>query len=206
MSYSTGNDSANEVLNFWFGRAGESAEAAKAQNLLWFRKSDDTDQEITTRFLPLLTRLSEGEAQQWADTSPLVRLAVIIVLDQFSRNIFRNDKRAFAFDELALKLAKDGLSAGEDKSLREVERIFFYLPLEHSENLPDQTQCVGLFTDLAAASRPEFVELTASTLDYAHQHKVVIDRFGRFPHRNDVLGRASTPEELEYLSQPGSGF
>jgi len=202
----TGLPPPEDVLAYWIGDAATSAEAAGKQHKLWFGKSEETDAEIRRRFLPLLETLSHFPAAgDWASRGPRQRLAAIIVLDQFSRNLFRNDARAFAQDDLALLLCKDGLALGQDKGLSECERIFFYLPLEHSEAPEDQAESVARFTTLAAEAREPFRELAHSTLDYAKAHKDVIDEFGRFPHRNAALGRESTEAEKEWLAE-GGGF
>ena len=195
-----------DVLGYWIGEAASSPEAAGRQNKLWFTKSDETDADIRARFLPLLEVLSHlPAAEDWCARGPRDRLAAIIVLDQFSRNLFRGEARAFAQDDLALLLCKDGLALGQDKGLSECERIFFYLPLEHSEAPEDQERSVAKFTDLLVESREGFRSLVESTLQYSRAHKDVIDRFGRFPHRNAALGRASTDDEKEWLAE-GGGF
>ena len=195
-----------EVLDYWIGEAASDPESAAAQNKLWFTKSDETDADIRTRFLPLLEVLSHlPAAMDWAARGPRERLAAIIVLDQFSRNLFRGDARAFHQDDLALLLCKDGLALGQDTGLSECERIFFYLPLEHSEAPENQERSVARFTDLMVQSREGFRSLTENTLQYAKAHKEVIDRFGRFPHRNAALGRESTDEEKAWLAE-GGGF
>jgi len=158
------------------------------------------------RSQPLLETLSAGPlAHDWWARGPRERLCAIIVLDQMSRNIFRGSPRAFAQDMLALHLCKEGLAAGEDRALSETERVFFYLPLEHSEALADQQQSVALFTRLADEARDAFRDFTKTTLDYAHQHLDVIAAFGRFPHRNQAVGRESTQVEKEWLAE-GGGF
>ena len=196
----------DDVLDYWIGAATDSAEVAGEKNRLWFGKSDITDADIRERFLPLLEILSHlPAAEDWAARGPRQRLAALIVLDQFSRNIFRDQARAFAQDDLARLLSKDGLALDQDKGLSECERIFFYLPLEHSEAPEDQDQSVALFTALHEDAREAFLGLTESTLKYAHAHKEVIDRFGRFPHRNAALGRDSTEDEKTWLAE-GGGF
>ena len=195
-----------DILDYWIADAGASAEGLKRQQKIWFRGGEAVDSEIRDRFLPLLETLSAGLlAEDWAARGPAGRLAAIIVLDQFSRNIFRKSPRAFAQDRLALHLCKEGLAAHEDQGLSEAERVFFYLPLEHSENLDDQDMAVDCFIALHAAARPGFSDFTKSTLEYAHQHRDAIRQFGRFPHRNGVVGRTSTAEELEWLTE-GGGF
>ena len=195
-----------DVLAFWIGNAADSPEAAGEQHKLWFGKSAETDADIRARFLPLLEILSHfPAAEDWAGRGPRERLAAIIVLDQFSRNLFRGEARAFDQDDLALLLCKDGIALGQDRELTEAERIFFYLPLEHSEAPEDQAASVAKFAELVATSREGFRGLTESTLNYAEAHKDVIDRFGRFPHRNAALGRATTDDEADWLAE-GGGF
>ncbi len=194
------------ILDYWMGPATNDHLAAQRKNKLWFVKSAKTDQFIEQHFLETLKALSEGLAYDCAEQGPRQRLAAIIVLDQFSRNIFRGAADSFAQDKMALGLCKEGLLSDQDKPLSEGERAFFYMPLEHSERLTDQDLCVSLFEKLAKAARPAFKPLCQNSLDYAYQHRDVIRQFGRFPHRNAILGRSNTPEEAEYLSKPGSGF
>jgi len=194
------------ILDYWIGDADTDADEAKTKNKLWFRKSAATDADIAALFSPTMGALAAGLANDWAAEAPKHRLAAIIALDQFSRNVFRDAPGAFENDPLALALALDGIERGEDTALSEVERMFTYLPLEHSEATDMQALSIEKFTSLAADARPEFQAIADNVLDYAHQHKAVIDQFGRFPHRNVILGRDSTPEELAYLAKPGSGF
>ena len=198
--------SPEEVLEFWFAGAEQSAEALKTQSKKWFNGGKAFDAELEAKFLPLLETLSAGPlAEDWAARGPKSRLAAIIVLDQMSRNIFRASPRAFAQDRLALHLCKEGLAAGEDEGLSEPERIFFYLPLEHSEDIADQNANVERFTALHAGARSSYRDYVKTTLDYAHQHRDAIREFGRFPHRNMVVGRISTPAEEDWLAE-GGGF
>lgn len=194
------------ILDFWIGPARHDAAALDARGPLWFGKSDAVDAEIAARFGETVTALANGVAETWAARGPRVRLAAIIALDQFPRNIHRGTPAAFAHDALALGLAKEGLMINADSELTEVEQVFFYLPLEHSERVADQALCVDLMTKLVASARPAFKPFAESTLDYAHRHKAVIDEFGRFPHRNPILARPSTPDERAYLAKPGAGF
>ena len=195
------------ILDFWIGEASQSGEAAGQKNKMWFAKSPELDAEIRKRFLTLLETLAAGPlAQEWAERGARERLAAIIVLDQFSRNIFRGSPRSFSQDMLALRLCKEGLALREDLSLSEAERIFFYLPLEHSEDVGDQSRSVEMFTALRRDAREDFQKLTESVVEYAYAHQSIIDRFGHFPHRNDVVARKSTTEEEAYLAKPGSGF
>lgn len=198
--------SPEEVHHFWFGEDAGAPTVLESKATLWFNGGKAFDRDLTERFLPLLETLSAGPlAYDWAARGAKGRLAAILVLDQMSRNIFRGSPRAFAQDMLALHLCKDGLAKGEDAGLSEVERVFFYLPLEHSEAMDDQQRAVALFGALAKEAREPFAAFTRNTLDYAHQHLDVIRQFGRFPHRNAVVGRVTTQEEAAWLAE-GGGF
>jgi uncharacterized protein (DUF924 family) len=175
---------AQEVLEFWFRGAEARSE--------WFRKDPAFDAEIARRFLALHELAAQGKLAHWQD-SPRNGLALILLLDQSPRNMFRGTARAFASDALALEAAKHALQAGYDRSMSEVERTFVYLPFEHSESLADQERALELFAGNA-------------NYEWARRHWEVIRRFGRFPHRNAVLGRQSTPAEIEFLKEPGSSF
>jgi uncharacterized protein (DUF924 family) len=188
---------AREVLDFWFG-APDSADYGKNREA-WFKKDAGFDQELRDRFLLLHAAAAAGELSSWS-TTPRGSLALIILLDQMSRNMFRGTPQAFAFDGQALAVARHAVDAGFDHALLPVERMFLYLPFEHSEDPGHQDRCLELFERLQA-----FPEM-ALPIDYARRHREVIARFGRFPHRNPILGRPSTPEEEDYLSQPGVGF
>jgi uncharacterized protein (DUF924 family) len=185
---------AQGVLDFWFDPSHEA---------LWFERDDAFDAQIRTRFGALHERAARGELDGWT-AQPQSWLALLIVLDQFSRNLHRGDARAFACDGQAQRIALEGIGRGFDQQLPPYQRAFAYLPLEHAEDGGLQAWCVDLFDRLHQA-HPE-VPLYASYLDYARRHGEVIERFGRFPHRNAVLGRASTPDEADYLAQPGAGF
>ncbi|NJO22812.1 MAG: DUF924 domain-containing protein [Sphingomonadales bacterium] len=177
---------ADEILDFWFCEMDRQA---------WFEKSDATDALIRNRFLALHEKLA-GEITLPLDLPPRMVLAAVMAFDQFPRNMFRGTPRAFATDSLALALARQMVDGGHDRSLGKDERMFLYLPFEHSEQAAEQIRCCALF---ALLEDPEL-------LRYAQAHKDIIDRFGRFPHRNPILGRVSTPEEIEFLKQPGSSF
>ncbi|MBN8464464.1 MAG: DUF924 domain-containing protein [Dechloromonas sp.] len=189
---------APEILAFWFGCPGEPGYGHPRAE--WFRKNEGFDAEIRSRFLPVVEAALAGRLAGWADEAQRL-LALLIVLDQFPRNLFRGDARAFAGDAQALQLAATAVGKGWDRPLLAVERVFVYLPFEHSEVLADQERSVALFTALAA-EHPGY----DGFLDYARRHHEVVARFARFPHRNAALGRLSTPEEMNYLAQPGSGF
>ncbi len=186
------------ILAFWFGQPSEPNYGQPRKN--WFRQDAAFDAEIRARFMPSVEAALAGKLADWADRRPDL-LALLILLDQFPRNLFRNEAKAFAGDAQARPLAETALEQGWDKGLSAVEKLFIYLPFEHSELLADQQRSVALFTTLAAENPS-----CEGFLDYAHRHHEVIVRFGRFPHRNAALGRPSTPEETTYLAQPDSGF
>lgn len=181
------------VLEFWFGTPrGRS-------RVEWFRKDPAFDEELRGRFGDLHAAAARRELESWR-ASPEPMLALVVVLDQFSRNLYRGDARAFAQDAHALECARQAIARGDDLLLLPVERQFLYLPYEHSESLADQETGVDLMRSLDA------FEETRGVSDWAVRHRDIVARFGRFPHRNAALGRGSTPEELEFLKQPGSGF
>ncbi len=189
---------AQAVLDFWFGAPG--SDTYGRQRKLWFVKRDETDAHIREHFGALTDSALDGRVPDWG-TTPRAALAQLLLLDQFPRNMHRNTPRAFAGDATALSIAHDLVSRGGDQTLIPVERIFAYLPFEHSEDIGNQRMALRLFRALADEHAG-----FESTLDYAERHYAVIERFGRFPHRNAILNRISTPEELSYLAQPGSGF
>lgn len=188
-----------DVLDFWFLPASHEGHGKPRDE--WFRKDAAFDAAITDRFGGLITLAVGGGLRDWDEQGPAGTLARIVVLDQFTRNSARGTPGAFAGDMLALAAARKLVDSGAHLALTPVQRSFAYMPFEHAEDGAMQEISVRLFSELAGEN-PGF----ESALDYAHRHRGVIARFGRFPHRNPILGRASTPEELEYLSQPGSGF
>jgi uncharacterized protein (DUF924 family) len=189
---------ARQVLDFWFGAPGTATHGTMRAE--WFRKNEAFDAAITRRFSPLIEQALRGELRAWdAEAEPA--LARIVLLDQFTRNVFRESPRAFAGDARALVAARAMVSAGHDTSLLPVQRSFVYLPFEHAEDLGVQDESVRLYTQLNAAAPG-----MEGALDYAHRHRAVIARFGRFPHRNAWLGRESSAEEIAFLKEPGSRF
>ena len=185
-----------DVLDFWFDDATEA---------LWFARSDALDASIRERFGDTLKAALRGELDAWADT-PEGWLALLVVRDQFSRNLYRNDARAWAGDAGTQAMALEGIARGLDRQLSPLQRVFAYLPLEHAESTDLQKHCVSLFEALVASQPPAERARFQDYLDYARRHHDVIHRFGRFPHRNAVLGRTDTPAERAYLASPGSGF
>ncbi len=185
------------VLDFWFGAPG-SPERGTARPE-WFRKDAAFDDAIRARFGGLVDAALAGALDRWADADDAA-LALLLVCDQFPRNLFRGDARAFALDPRALAVAKRLVAEGRDTRHPPVERAFVYLPFEHSESLADQREAVRLFAGL----RDDPV--AGGYHEWAVKHLEIVERFGRFPHRNDALGRASTPEERDFLARPGSRF
>ena len=194
-----------DVMRFWLGAYPFDAAAMQRVMAQWFQKNEAFDAALRARFAPTIAAARSGELDRWAETAH-GRLALLIVLDQFTRNAFRGQPQAFAGDARALALAQEGIALGHDQALPPMARIFCYLPLEHAEDLACQAHSVALFTALAAAPGAQPAAFFEGTLDYARRHQEVIERFGRFPHRNAVLGRASSAQEQAYLAQPGSGF
>jgi len=188
-----------EVLDFWFlppSHAGHGKQRAE-----WFRKDDAFDAAVRERFGAAIDRALAGGLREWDEQGPRGVLARILVLDQFTRNAHRGAPESFVGDALALAAAQQLVDSGRHLELAPIERSFVYMPFEHAEDARMQERAVDLFTELAAQH-----EGFNESLDYAHRHRGVIARFGRFPHRNPILGRASTPEEIDYLSRPGAGF
>lgn len=190
---------AQDVLDFWFLPIG--VKGHNTQRPEWFRKDDAFDAQIRAQFGELVEQALQGGLRHWDDEGTQGTLARIVVLDQFTRNIHRGTPKAFAGDALALEAALALDDSGANQTLPPVQRVFAYLPFEHAESLSMQLRSVDLF-DMLRSSATGF----DSTFDYARRHYEIIRRFGRFPHRNAILGRASTAEEVEFLKQPGSGF
>lgn len=176
-------DEAREVLEFWYGELNPEQ---------WWERDDAVDEVIISRFAGLYERLAGEVPGAWLQI-PKGRLAAVIVLDQFPRNIFRGSARAFESDAKALRISSDTIAAGDDEVLSQVERSFLYMPFQHCEDCEIQARSVALFQSLGDASQ----------LDFAIKHKQIIDRFNRFPHRNEVLDRDSSPREKEFLGKPG---
>jgi uncharacterized protein (DUF924 family) len=193
------------ILRYWFGEHEGDVETAQAQAPLWWKKSEQVDEEIKNRFAQCVVQAGAGGLDAWAD-EPHARLALILLCDQFTRHIYRDTPQAFSLDYRALGWAREGLALKADQALRPIEQVFFYLPLEHSESISDQDDAVRLFEQLKANAPVEAKDAFDGFLDYALRHREIIVRFGRFPHRNAALGRPSTEEEIAFLKQPGSSF
>ncbi len=197
--------SPTDIIHFWFGDSTDDASVAHRQAALWWSKNPAVDAQIRERFEATLLAAAAGSLDAWAE-SATGRLALILLTDQMTRNMYRDTSQAFAFDALALHWCKSGLELRMDLQLRPIQRVFFYLPLEHSESREDQRLSVQLFGELAASVTPELKSMFAGYLDFAQRHQAIIERFDRFPHRNTLLNRVSSTEELAFLQQPGSGF
>ncbi|MBD0335634.1 MAG: DUF924 domain-containing protein [Cyanobacteria bacterium Co-bin13] len=193
-------DRVEAILNFWFGDPALPNSEYGQQRQVWFKKDPAFDETLRDHFLADYERAAAGQLNDW-QAQPHSCLALIVLLDQLPRNLFRGDPRSFATDGQALATARYAVQQGFDQALIAVERIFVYLPFEHSENLADQQESVRLSQALVH-QHPELENI----FDYALRHRDVIERFGRFPHRNEVLGRETTPAEAEFLTQPGSRF
>ena len=188
------------ILNFWFGDRQDRSSEYGQMRKVWFKKDPVFDEIIRTRFQTDYERAAAEQLTNWRQT-PKSALALILLLDQFPRNLFRGDPRSFATDAQALTAAQGAIAQKFDQQLLPVERLFLYLPFEHSENLDHQNQSVNWVNQLV-----DQYPGMESSLEYAVRHQDIIARFGRFPHRNPILGRAMTTEEVEFLKQRGSRF
>ena len=189
--------SPQDVHDFWFGASDDPAFGQPRE--AWFKKDDAFDEEIRTKFGETVEAAIEGGLTEWEDNGQ-GSLALILLLDQFARNIFRGSGKSFAGDVRTRQVAAAAIAAGIEKDLNIPQRVFLYLPYEHSEDMADQHRSMDLFNSL-----PQY-EGRDNQIDYAQRHLDIVERFGRFPHRNTSLGRVSTADEEEYLAQPDAGF
>ena len=189
------------IHDFWFGPLDEAGLCCQDRHALWFKANGENDQRLRERFGELVTRAVAGELDNWAGSDPGL-IALVLLLDQFTRSIHRGAAEAFAGDERALGLAQHCIETGHYQRLPAIHQAFLYMPLEHCEDPEVQEECVTLFEELAVVTGSEAI---AGFTRYAVAHRDVIAQFGRFPHRNALLGRESTPEELDYLEKHG-GF
>ncbi|EME31744.1 uncharacterized protein Gasu_11190 [Galdieria sulphuraria] len=209
---------AKAILDFWFGKTEEQLlyyDLCEDRQPMWFRGGDEVDKEIREKFGQDLVRADREEyASLLDDPNPRYRLALIILWDQFPRNMFRKDAKAFAWDAKAFALSKQLVSSSLDKKLRPIERVFAYLPFEHQENLQSQSESLRLFEDLKAeasnisdeATKSHFIAFADKLFSYAKLHYDIIERFGRFPHRNEYFGRETTEEEKQFLQDESKRF
>ena len=193
------------VLSFWFREHALTAPQIDRRMEIWFGADPMFDHEIIESFGNDVELASKGKLDHWAE-SPRGLLALIILIDQFRRNIYRNTAQAFARDKLALRLCVEGAMQKKAQDLTPIEKVFFYMPLQHAESRKVQAKSVTLYKRLAESVSPTYRETFETVLQFAELHKDIIDQFGRFPHRNDLLGRENTPEEDEYLSGNSPDF
>jgi uncharacterized protein (DUF924 family) len=193
------------ILAFWFKQHELSAPQIDRRMDIWFGEDPAFDHEIGQNFSTEVENASEGKLDHWAD-EPRGRLALILLLDQFRRNIYRGTAKAYEKDRAALRLCVEGAMQRKDRGLTPIQRAFFYMPLQHAESLKVQAKSVELFGRLAEAVSPTFRETFLTIAQFAELHRDIIERYGRFPHRNALLGRENTPEENEYLAGDAPDF
>jgi len=194
-----------QILSFWFKEQELSAPQIDRRMDIWFGEDPVFDHDIEKEFADDIEKASEGKLNHWAD-EPHGRLALIILIDQFRRNIYRGTLKAFSHDKVALKLCVEGAMEKKDKGLTPIQRVFFYMPLQHAESAKVQAKSVELYERLAESVSPTLQETFLTVAQFAELHKDIIDQFGRFPHRNVLLGRENTPEEDEYLAGDSPDF
>lgn len=194
-----------KLHQFWFGSNEAEKTDLKGRFKLWFSKNATTDDFLREQFAPWLDKFEAHQLIDWQATCQGL-VSLIVLLDQIPRNCFRRSPRSFAYDEAARLLVHQELGKNRDQEMSPLEKIFFYLPLEHSENIEDQNLSVQLYKNLAENGPEELKQTLQSTLEYAIRHQEIVSRFGRFPHRNQALSRPSTPAEVEFLKTPGSSF
>ncbi|MEN7342019.1 MAG: DUF924 family protein [Pseudomonadota bacterium] len=194
-------DSANihNILELWFKERENSAPGLDSRMNFWFGDDPETDIQIRHRFGKIIKQAADGELDHWTKT-PLGRLALILVLDQFRRNVYRGKPEAFSHDKAALKLCVEGAIAKHDKQLSAIQQIFFFMPMQHVESLKVQEKSVAVFRTLVKKANPSERETLETCADFAELHRDIIEQFGRFPHRNAILGRESTETEKAFLS------
>lgn len=193
------------LLEFWFGDDPDAPSIAEGAERRWFAGGPEMDAQCARHFGADLAAAARGELDGWA-AAPRGRLALVLLLDQLSRNVWRGTPAAFAQDDAARRLATEAVERGLDRALTAPQRVFLYLPFEHGESLADQRRSVALFEALAREVPERDRAAFERTADFARRHAAIVERFGRFPHRNAILGRVSTVEELAFLAEPGSSF
>jgi uncharacterized protein (DUF924 family) len=193
------------ILSFWFKEQELSAPQIDHRMDMWFSEDPVFDHEIEKEYADDVSAACAGNLDHWA-ADPHGRLALIILIDQFRRNIYRNSAKAFSKDKLALKLCVEGAMEKKDRSLTPIQRVFFYMPLQHAESRKVQAKSVELYNRLAEMVTPTYRETFLTVAQFAELHKDIIDQFGRFPHRNQLLDRENTAEEAEYLTSDSPDF
>ncbi len=199
------NETIDSVLRFWFGDCQTIIDINNDKKSVWWSKNEQVDQEISDRFEELVDAVADAELDHWRESAKGL-LASIICTDQFPRNMYRGSAKSFGYDGVALELAQQIVTTGVDRELSTIYRVFAYLPFEHSEALEMQEKALDLFTQLRDEVEESDKEIFSGFVSYAQRHLDVIQRFGRFPHRNQILGRESTDQEKEFLTEPGSSF
>ena len=195
----------NRIVAFWLGPSLDSPEAASARREWWYRGGPAADEEVRRRFGALLPRACAGELTTWQDT-PDGALALILLLDQFTRNLYRNTRDAYAGDALAFKIVNRAIDGGLDRDLHSVSRIWLYHPFHHAEQIENQDRGLDLLNAVLRAAPPPWHPYVERSIKGWTRHRNIVARFGRFPHRNDVLGRPSTDEERAFLAENGESF
>ncbi len=193
------------ILGFWFGRAADDPAAASARETFWFSASREVDSLISERFVSAVEAAVRGDLDSWLQV-PRPALALVLLLDQFPRNIWRGTAQAFAHDARALRTAQEAVARGHLNGLAPIEQAFLVLPYQHSESIEDNCESVRLSSEIARSASGEWQPILEHYLQFAKQHLALVSRFGRFPHRNQVLGRAPTAEEEAYLAGGGATF
>jgi len=194
----------NTILDFWFGEIKDGF-TIEDRNGFWFMPNEGVDKTIKDKFGDLVAEAGGGKLKKWG-SSPRGSLALIILLDQFTRNIYRGFSEAFQYDNDARRICNHGIKDGTDTKLEIIERCFYYLPLEHSENIEDQQLCLDLLKRILGSNIEKHRDKIEDAIYYADKHKQIIEKFGRFPHRNKILKRESTREELDFLLNEGINF
>ena len=197
----------DRIVDFWFGNLKENEIPSEKYRKQWWIKDSENDERIKDSFGDYLNLAIRGELDSWKATS-LGTLALILLFDQFTRNIYRDTENAFSQDQKAVELCLNGINKAFDKELHPIQRIFYYMPLMHSEEMSMQKKSIKSFSNLANQFKnPEpIAKMTSGSFEYAMKHYEIVKRFGRYPHRNAILGRKSSPEETQFLSEPGSSF
>lgn len=197
----------DRILNFWFGNLKDNEIPSQECRRIWWIKDDENDKKIKDHFENDLALARKGDLEDW-ELTPSGTLALILLLDQFPRNIYRGTLRAFSQDQKAIEICIGGIERGFDTNLHAVKRIFFYMPLMHSEDMGMQEKSIERYSTLKELFTvpPLLAKMVSENLNYAHSHYAIVKKFGRYPHRNHILGRESTPEETRFLTEPGSKF
>ncbi len=198
------NTEIEKIHNYWFGTV-EDGTTLEKRNRLWFGGEKSTDDYIRTHFESQVLKAKQGSLDAWKET-PRGSLCLIILLDQFPLNMYRKSARAYEFENAGIEVCLSGIKKGQHEQLSFIEKTFFYLPLEHSENTDHQDKSVKMFTELWKYAPSHLKEHGKTVLRYAEKHRDIVQKFGRFPHRNEVLGRTSSPEEIEFLEDASNRF